>query len=426
MAYVCNVCLQRSTSLSGFVRHGKKCKFIVANCFAPDVFADNMRFDMPDHDDVVPAIFLEDLPVEPVIEHCPEHDNVTQPFRGASYLLDQMNAVDFDANDGSALLVDQTERDNVLLQLSKFIEDVGLSQLGTQQLLDLLKSGVDISLLPKSAVTLCKWTTQALSRARIFTGARCDEVHEVDFDTSEVNKLKPKVTFYFRNPRTALISLLLRHARDKRTRINFHFKERKDPVTGERVWWGDDSGTWWQYFQTHYLLPNCVPLVFKLFSDGTQTLTNCHACPLTFTLANLDPADQAKSTGKILIGYIPYIESDGECSEHTVTQLRYRLYHFCMRTLALYLWPTGEQWTEVLVRGEVLSLQIVCKNLIMDGPEARKAALIASQCIYCRRARTTFNYVSDDDAEKFEEESEVESEVNTFLNLQSCLYSLCS
>jgi hypothetical protein len=358
---------------------------------------------------------------EPVVEPCFEHDNA-EPHSGLEcYLTDQMNAVEFDANAGNP---EQIERDNVLLKLSKFVEDVGLSQLGTQQLLDLINSGVNLSMLPKSAVTLCKWTEHALARARIFTDSRCDEILEVDFDTSEVNKLKPKVTFYYRNPRTALISLLLRHARVPETRINFQYRERKDPVTGERVWWGDESGSWWQCFETNFLLPNCVPLVFKLFSDGTQTLTNCHACPVTFTLANLDPAGQAKATGKVLVGYIPYIESDGECSEHRVSQLRYRLYHFCMQALATHLWPKDEEWTNVLVRGKVLSLQIVCKNLIMDGPEARKAALIASQCIFCRRARSTFNDVRDAATHVQEEESEEESEVCIVLiaSLLNCIH----
>jgi hypothetical protein len=411
MAYVCNVCSQRSSSRSGSARHARKCKFIVGLQRGPNYFAGTVDFHPPDSDSVVqPVQSVENLAAEPVVEHCSEADNVEEPVRSDTYLADQMNSVDLDANESNSSLADRTERDNVLLKLSKFVEDVGLSQQGTQHLLDLVNSSVNLSLLPKSVVTFCKWTEEALSRARIFTESRCDEILQANFDTSDVNKLQPKVTFYYRNPRTALISLLLRHARVPETRLNFRYRERKDPVTGERVWWGDDSGSWWQYFETNFLLPNCVPLVFKIFSDGTQTLTNCHACPVTFTLANLDPGGQSKATGKVLIGYIPYIESDGECSEHRVSQSRYRLYHFCMRTLASHLWPIGEEWTDVLVRGKVLSLQIVCKNLIMDGPEARKAALVASQCIFCRRARSTFNDVPEVGTQ-LEEESEEESEV---------------
>ncbi len=211
---------------------------------------------------------------------------------------------------------------------------------------------------------------------------------------SSVNKLKPTVTFNFVNPRKALVALLLRHSKNPNTRINFEYVERNDPVNGERIWWGDNSGLWWERFEKDHILPNCKPLVFKCFSDGTSTLTNGYACPIVFTLANFDPALQARICGKVLIGFIPYVDSDGDCSSAAVTKCRYRLFHFCMKVLGEYLWPQGGSTvTHLMFRDEFVSFQLVCKNLIMDGPESRKAALIGSECIRCRRPRNTFDRV---------------------------------
>jgi hypothetical protein len=91
-------------------------------------------------------------------------------------------------------------------------------------------------------------------------------------------------------------------------RVNYNFKERRDPVTGSRVFWGDNSSEWWRMFEEEHLLPGCLPLVFKFFTDGTKTLTNMHACPVVLSIANFDPEVQSAAESKVCVGYIPYID----------------------------------------------------------------------------------------------------------------------
>jgi hypothetical protein len=111
-------------------------------------------------------------------------------------------------------------------------------------------------------------------------------------------------------------------------------------------------------------------------------------------LGNLDPDVQNTNAGKICVGYIPYIDGVGGQTA-LVTKLRSQLYHWCMAELGALMWPKdneGEKSRHVVatVRGEVMALQIVCKNLILDGPENRKAALISSACPRCLKLKTQF------------------------------------
>jgi hypothetical protein len=47
------------------------------------------------------------------------------------------------------------------------------------------------------------------------------------------------------------------------------------------------------------------------------------------------------------------------------------------------LWPDGADCVRFNLGDETAVLQIVCKNLVYDGPEARKASQVGSACVEC-------------------------------------------
>ena len=78
-----------------------------------------------------------------------------------------------------------------------------------------------------------------------------------------------------------------------------------------------------------FLVPGCVPLVIKMFSDGTITGATGSHCPIVITLGNFDKALQSSDAGKICIGYVPKISGVG-ASPAKLSKMRRQMYHFCM------------------------------------------------------------------------------------------------
>ena len=283
-----------------------------------------------------------------------------------------------------------TEMEEVSLMISSFVTSAGLTRSHVHSLLKLLHgvSNSSVRLIPKSAITLERRTSMAMAKQHMLSYTcwdNGDDILSSVFDVSSVNVLQNCVTFYYRDPLQALLKLLTRHFNRGHV-LNWKFRELSHPDENGRCYWGDTSGNWWRDFETHELIPGCKPLVFKLFSDGTSTLANCAACPIVMSLANLEPAAQAKDCGKVLIGYVPYLNGVG-ASAKRLALVRKSLYQFCMEKLGCLLWPNGQSSMQFQLGDEAVQLQVVCKNLVYDGPEARKAAQVGSACIECLCAR---------------------------------------
>ena len=134
--------------------------------------------------------------------------------------------------------------------------------------------------------------------------------------------------------------------------------------------------------QEDYLQPDCVPLVIKMFSDGTRTGATGSHCPIVITLANFDKALQSSDAAKLCIGYVPKVNGVG-ASPAKVSKMRRQVYHFCMEKISSSLKAVSKMPVTIVFGRRFIRVQPFVKNLIYDGPEARKAALVKSQCIRC-------------------------------------------
>jgi hypothetical protein len=396
MANVC-VCNRRFSTTGGFHRHLNKC-FVHQSTRSIDLVneVEDIPFELPDLEPQCETI--QEIDSQP--DHFAELPSVfgsdfissdTEICDSLTYVNDQIQSQFTNDNIICSSTSETINNDAIVLKVASFANSAGLSIISIENLLKILHSKSNFDILPSTARAFQKMTQEVLMRKRLFNDERADDILSAEFDVSEVNLLEPKVVFYYRNPRTALITLLLRHAREPKNKLNWSFKDRRDPSTGERIFWGDNSGTWWADLEKTYLKPGCVPLVFKIFTDGTQTLSNCSQCPIVVTLSNFDPEMQSITDGKICIGYIPYINAVG-AKKSAITRVRLQLYHWCMALIGSLIWPKNlPNYTHILVRNEVLTLQIFCKNIIVDGPENRKVSMVGSQCPRCLSVKDTFD-----------------------------------
>jgi hypothetical protein len=393
--------LQKQSRISDVVfdnSSAKKRKFDeVDNCFAdlPEVNNNMDSDDLQEIGDIAvahePTVIVNNAVFDDSATVVDPENASNDPY---SYIDDQLAKGDFSDN----VEFNNLDKGSVALKISAFAISVGLSRVETEQLLSLLRENLPVEHIPRTARTLELRRDVVISSQQLFTGDRADVVHEIIFDVSDVNSLQPTTTFSFRDPLTALITLLLKHGSGHDSGITFQHTVVTDPVTGIRCLWGDASGEWWFNLEHRYLLPGCVPLIFKIFIDGTVTLSNCHQCPIMVTLANFDAELQASTRGKVCIGYIPYVRglvkrrgggSAGRGAKQFARK-RQEIFDKCMAAIGARLWPNGKRTVNVLFRGEVITMQVICKNLVLDGPQARQAAGIATECVRCRCPKVEF------------------------------------
>lgn len=341
---------------------------------------------------------------------------------------------------------DLTPGEKACLQFAAFSTRVGLSNIQGEALLAVLKSGLDVSNLPKTQRTLDKTVAEALRKTQMFTCGSEDGQQEKVIDVSSLNPSLPLVRFHFRDPIVAALELLTSvyqvNEDEAPVKLNWNYSETKHPKTGERVFKGtscvsyrasyrpqlcisrlmsscvgDHTGDWWRHMQETYLMRGCRPLVLKFFSDGTQTGASRSRCPVVMTVANLPAALQSSDRGKTCIGYIPLIKGLGATVDN-LGKARKKIFHEvpvfvcariwllsnrhlsartqCMKAVGETVCKANSQPITLMLDGEIVKLQVWVKNLIYDGPEARKAALVLSACTECLATRKDFALPNSD------------------------------
>ena len=88
------------------------------------------------------------------------------------------------------------------------------------------------------------------------------------------------------NALTAVVKLLLDVNLTNVQNFNF-LPVSLSTIDGERAYGDAWTGNWWQRLCSDYLLPGCVPLVLRLFTDGTICGKTKSRSPVMATIVNM-------------------------------------------------------------------------------------------------------------------------------------------
>ena len=223
-----------------------------------------------------------------------------------------------------------TPSEKACMQFAAFSTRVGLGKIQVEALLAVLKSGLDVASLPRTQRTLDKRVEEAIKKTKLFTSGTEDGVQEKVIDIADLNPMLPEVRFQYRDPVVAALELLTSVYQVKGdippVALNWKFLELKHPTSNERVFKGDHTGDWWCQMEKEYLMPGCLPLVLKFFSDATQTGASRSRCPVVLTVSNLPASLQASDHGKTCIGYIPILKGLGTTA-NKLGEARKKIFH---------------------------------------------------------------------------------------------------
>jgi hypothetical protein len=303
------------------------------------------------------------------------------------YLNAQMEAV----SSGKRLDETVSSRRSMLLKFSELVAQLEISHDKVDLLLGFFHSSAyKFNELPKS------WATYERELA-MFLGEGTFEGHsaygdgemKVAFDIGEVNRLAPSVSIVKRsNALTAVLKVVLDANLSQPGNMNFA-PVRLLTKDGERAYGDPWTGNWWKRLCSHYVSPGCVPLVLKLFTDGTICGKTKSRTPVMATVVNMRRSVQRASCGKTYLAFVPQVRVH-KVSQAKAADMRYRVKQEVYKLILDDIRPLGTSRFSLMVQGEVQQLQVFVENLILDGPEQRQATGIKSACNRCHCPKDKF------------------------------------
>ena len=292
---------------------------------------------------------------------------------------------------------DTASKLRVASEFGKLVSILGISTRQTDILLDFIqRPDLNLQLLPRT------WRTV---RSRIHTNfldhplekhAQSDLYGDgeetIAMDISEVNTLAPTVYFVKRkNILTAAMKLLLDKYLCTPGALVFSGNSTTITVDGvERLYGEVHTGDWWIRLCEQYVAPGCHPLVVNLFTDGTRVGRNTSRQPFVLSITNYRGKVQRSVAGKTILGYVPHVKGH-EASAGKLAIARARIAREVYRLITKDLVDGNQKCFPLVIHGKIIHFQVFVQNLILDGPEARKATGVLSACQTCHTPRNRFD-----------------------------------
>lgn len=286
----------------------------------------------------------------------------------------------------------------VCTEFGKLVSELGISTKGTDSLLRFIRRrDLNMQLLPRTWRTLQMEINSNFDRHSLQTAVESDVYGDgeetIEFDVSDVNALAPKVYLVKRkNVLTAAIKLLL----DKYlcTPGALVLSARATTAGSEKVYGEVHTGGWWDTLCKEHVAPGCHPLVVNIFTDGTRVGRNTSRQPFVLSITNYGGRVQRSIAGKTILGYIPYVKGH-EAGAGKLAEARARLAREVYRVMTKDLIHGNQEIFPLVIHGKILHFQIFVQNVILDGPEARKATGVLSACPTCYTPREKFDADTD-------------------------------
>jgi hypothetical protein len=287
------------------------------------------------------------------------------------------------------------------LAFAKLVGQLGLHSRKINLLLAALHSGqLDVAYLPKTYTTWKQRVTETFVTNNSSLGGFADGEKTVSLSIAEVNEFSPTVNFVMRSHcLTAAIKLLLDSSVCHPSKLVWKHRQVLVPRRRRRRRGSRNTTTtsmqvqvshgctakYWKQIETQ-LQPGCLPLVVKAFSDATGHGKSGSVHTMMITLGNFPGYVQRSVRGKSPVGYIPKVEG-ALGGPDKLAKARLRVFQQCYAAVIEHLTAANGRVIPLMLNGEVVYLQVFVSNLILDGPEAKKAAGVRSSCIRCMRTR---------------------------------------
>ena len=400
--FECKYCNFLATSYSGIVRHRNrnhaKCLETVSSASSS---ADSSSTETDkDHD----ANFYEgdDAVHHEEVETSIEIDNVPLVINTDinDYFINRQMAtaqdiVGRDKTTTNKSLADQSKKD-VILTFSELVTQLDITTNKIDILLGFLhRTDVNFQLLPESNKTYQKYLQSYLSTGKLEESPQyADGEDKVSCDISDVNILRRTVHIAKRhNILTALMKLLLDKDVCTPEAINFEPQEVRLSEGGERVYTSDPcSGDWWRTMWDNYLTPGCLPLVINFWTDSTVCGKSVSRQPFNLSIANMTARIQRTLMGKSCVGFIPKVPVH-RCSANKAAAARFRVTQEMYRLVGKDLFSPSKKPRPIalFLHNSVVYLQLFVLNIILDGPEKRRAGGVLSACPRCQCPKEKFS-----------------------------------
>lgn len=284
----------------------------------------------------------------------------------------------------------------VILAFSELVAHLDITTNKIDILLGFLhRTDVNFHLLPETNKTYDKYLQSFVGAGRFEESAMyADGEDKVACDISDVNILRPTVYIAKRhNVLTALIKLLL--DKDVCTPEAINFKPQTVHLLSddERVYTSDPcSGDWWKTMWENYLTPGCLPLVINFWTDSTVCGKSVSRQPFNISIANMSARIQRTLMGKSCVGFIPKVRVH-RCSVTKAAAARFRVTQEMYRLVGADLFnPLNKpKLIALFLHNSMVYLQIFVLNIILDGPEKRRAGGVLSGCPRCHCPKDKFS-----------------------------------
>jgi hypothetical protein len=291
---------------------------------------------------------------------------------------------------------DVTDR-ATFLAFSRLVSALGISNERVDVLLGFLhRRDLNFEELPKSWVTYERKLAVVVGDAIFETDEKYrDGELKVPIDISDINALNRTVHIVKRsNILTAVVKLLLDVNLCQKSNF-FCSPIRLFTTAGERAYGDPWTGDWWERLFNNYVAPGCIPLVLKIFTDGTICGKSKSRSPLVATVVNMRRAVQRAACGKTFLAFAPQV-SVHKSSKAKAADARYRVKQELYKLVLQDIRPSESSCFSLMVHGRILKLQVFVENFILDGPEQRQATGIKSACNRCHCPKEKFGYELQD------------------------------
>ena len=290
----------------------------------------------------------------------------------------------------------------MISEFGKLVFELGISSSQTEYLLGFIKrQDLNLQLLPLTWRTLQGRLDKGFRGHEFQTHFSSDVYGDGDekiaLDISDVNSLASTVYLVKRkNTLTAAMKLLLdKHLCTPGALVFSVRVPTTDPVTGERIFGEVHTGDWWIQLCKQHVASGCQPLVVNLFTDGTRVGRNTSRQPFMLSITNFRGRVQRSVAGKTILGYIPYVKGH-EASVAKLAIARARVAREVYELITKDLIDGHQKIFPLIIHGKIIHFQLFVQNVVLDGPEARKATGILSACQTCYTSRARFDVDKDE------------------------------
>jgi hypothetical protein len=180
---------------------------------------------------------------------------------------------------------------------------------------------------------------------------------KVPFDIGDVNKLAPTVHIVKRsNALTALVKVVLDSNLCQAGNMNF-LPTQLLTTDGERAYGDPWTGNWWERLCSNYVAPGCVPLVLKLFTDGTICGKTKSRTPMMASVVNMRRSVQRSSFGKTYLAFAPQVRVH-KVSQAKAADMRYRVKQELYNLILQDIRPLSSSRFSLMIQGQVRQMQV--------------------------------------------------------------------